>query len=177
MGNGGYLGSAIDDFTGQSRQSRNEGGSPDTFETEDFPTWNGDALSSGQWVDLAVYPVEAQTEYNVGYGTAAVESTVGRFFAAFEDGSGNAVSGQVRIKTRDANDGNVDTEISSISTARLNSNENDYTKQVAVPEVTNTPKVGEDSKIVVQFKLSSNSQGTSADQAASTMLFDATRFD
>jgi hypothetical protein len=172
------LGRGINRILGQSKRAESQGGSEFTIEAHNFDNTYGSNLQSGTWVDLAEYIVGAQTAYNVGYGVADIPDKVGRFYAHFEDGSSNVVSGQVRILTRDANDKNVDTEISGMSTSRLDSDANDWRKQVAVPEIERTPKVGEDSKIVIQFKLDPGSTGTTIDMSASgtQFLLDTTQY-
>lgn len=164
----------VEDITGQSKQSR--GGAFETFDEDDFDTFNGGNLQEGQYVDLAVYTVEAQTQYNVGFGKADRPENQGRFFAAFDDGAGAEVSGKVRIVTRTAQDKRPDTDVSGISTARLNTNVNDRRLQYPLPEIVDTPRVGEDSKIVLQFKLKPGSAGVAIDQAASTILLDVTEY-
>lgn len=171
---GNMFGSAVDSVTGQAKGSEN--GSLFTLETDDLDQTFGDNLTAGSWVDAAEFIVPAQTAYNVGYGVADNEATVGRFYANFEDGSSNEVKGQVRIITRNANDKAVETDISSLSTARLDSDISNYRQQVAVPEVLDTSKVGQDSKVVIQFKLKSGSSGTSIDFSASTMMLDLTEY-
>lgn len=168
------LGETLEDIQGKPNQS--QGGSPDTLEEQDFTSTFGSNLQAGEWVDAAVYTVEAQTQYNVGYGKADRPETMGRWYATFTDGAGNAVTGQCRILTRDANDENVDEEIAGVSTSRLDSDPNDFRKQKGTPEVLDTPKVGEDSKIILQFKLKSGSAGTSIDFGASDFMLDMTRY-
>ena len=164
----------IDSVTGKAEGS--EGGSQFTLETDDLDNKFGSNLSAGSWVDAAEFVVPAQTAYNVGYGVADNEATVGRFYSHFEDGSSNNVEGQVRIVTRNANDKAVETDISALSTARLDSDASDFRRQVAVPEVLDTNKVGQDSKVVIQFKLKSSSTGTSIDFGASTLMLDLTEY-
>jgi hypothetical protein len=164
----------IDEVTGKAKGSEN--GSQFTLEEGDWDNTFGDNLVAGQWVDAAEFIVPAQTQYNVGYGVAGNEATVGRFYSHFEDGSGNVTAGQVRIVTRDANDKNVETDISSLSTSRLDADATDYRTQVAVPEVLDTNRVGQDSKVVMQFKLKSGSTGTSIDFPASDQQLDLTEY-
>jgi len=176
IGDSGMLGSAIDDLTGQPRQSEREGGTRDTFEVQDFDTWYGDNLEAGAWVDLAEYVVEPQTAYRWGHGSAPVEETLGRMAAHFEDGAGNQVKGSVRLKTRNANDENADTEVAGIPTRKLDKLSASKRDKYAQPEVG--AKVGEESKLVVQFRLSSASAGTSIDETAdpSEVEMDVTRY-
>lgn len=163
----GNLGSAVDQITGKPKNSR--GGSYHDLEEQNFDNTFGSNLVAGSWKDAAEFIVSAQTEYNVGYGAADTESTVGRWFATLDDGAGNTVTGQCRIVTRNANDKAVETDISGVSTSRLN--KSNPTEQYKVPEVMDTNRVGEDSKIVFQFKLDSGSAGTSIDFTAAATEF------
>lgn len=168
------FGSAVNQISG--KPSGSDRGSQYTLEEQNFDNKFGSSLVAGSWKDAAEYIVPAQTAYNVGYGSADKESTVGRWYANFDDGGGNTVTGQARIVTRNANDKAVETDISAITTARLNANANDPRTQVAVPEILDTNKVGEDSKVVFQFKLDSNSTGTSIDFTASEFRLDLTEY-
>lgn len=168
------LSDPIDRLSGKPRGS--ERGSHFTLESDDFASTFGSNLEVDEWVDAAVFVVPAQTAYNVGFGTAENESTVGRWYASFDDGSGNTVSGQVRIVTRNARDKAVETDISSVSTSKIDADPNDYRTQYAVPEILDTNKVGEDSKVVLQFKLKSSSTGTSIDFSASDFELDLTEY-
>lgn len=163
------LQNAVDEITGKPAGS--ESGDHFTLEKDDFDRTES-ALTEGEFEDVAEYVVPAQTMYDVGYGSSQHEATVGRWYASFDDGNGNTVSGIVRVETRNARDKNVDTEISGVSTSRLDSDPSDYRTQYAVPQVTDTPPVGEDSKVVIKFKLKSGSTGTSIDWSA-----DATDFE
>lgn len=167
------LQNAVDEITG--KPSGSESGDHFTLEVDDFDRTES-ALTAGEFVDVAEFIVPAQTMYDVGYGSSQHQATVGRWFATFDDGAGNAVSGIVRIETRNARDKNVDTEISGVSTSRLDSDPTDYRTQYAVPQVTDTQPVGEDSKLVVKFKQKSGSAGTSIDWAASEFELDLTEF-
>jgi len=164
----------IDRMTGKPRGS--EAGSQFTLEADDFDNTFGSNLTAGSWVDAAEYIIPAQTQMNVGYGSSENPATVGRFYAAFEDDASNTTAGQVRIVTRNARDKAVETDISALSTARLNGDPNDYRTLQAVPEVLDTNRVGEDSKIVLQFKLNSGSTGTSIDFDASSFELDLTDY-
>lgn len=175
----GHLGGAINDVTGQSEKSKAAGGTRDTFDTARFTNFYGDNLVAGEWRTLAEYVVEPQTEYNVGFGSAPVDETVGRFYSQFKDGATTPqlVTGMVRITTTNSHDQNKDTEVSSIATQRLDTNAGDKTKQYAQPEVEDTDKVGPDSKIKVLFKLSASSAGTTIVEGNSTALYDMTRYE
>lgn len=171
------LGSAVDEISGQPKQS--SGGSHFILTVSDFDTTWGDNIEAGAWVDVAEFIVGAQTQYNVGYGASDRPATVGRWYAVFQDGSGNVVKGQVRIVTRNANDKAVETDISGLSTTRLGGDPDDYRTLQAVPEVLATNRVGEDSKVVLQFNLDASSAGTSIDFGATPTKFelDLTRYD
>lgn len=167
-------GSAVDQISGKPQGS--EMGSEYVLEEQNFDNTFGSNLSAGSWVDAAEFIVNAQTQYNVGYGSADKDATVGRWYANFEDGSSNAVVGQARIVTRNANDKAVETDISAVATSRLDTNANDPRQQYAVPEILDTNRVGEDSKIVLQFKLDSGSTGTSIDFSASEFQLSLTEY-
>lgn len=163
------LGGSVDSITGQPKGS--EGGSYDEIDEARFHNTFGNDLQAGVWRDLAEFVCGAQNQYNVGYASSENAQKVGRWYMVLADGAGNFVTGTARIKTRDSNDEGVDTEIRGIHTRRLDTVADDYTKQYAVEEQLNTPKVGEDSKIVLQFKLASSSTGTSVDfTAANTVV-------
>lgn len=175
---GGHLGGKIDDITGQEKQSKQEGGTKDTFDEDRFTAWYGDNLQAGEWRTLAEYVVEPQTAYNIGHGSAPVEETVGRFYSVFMDGSGSETVGMVRVQTSNSHDENTDTEVSAIASQRLsNGSIGNKREQYAIPENTNTDKVGTDSKIKVLFKLKESSSGTNISKSASTVLYDMTRYD
>jgi len=154
--------SSVDEITGQT----DERGRYAEIDADDWDNTFGSNLSSGVWRDLAEYVVEPQNQYNIGFAAASVPDRVGRWYMVLDDGNGNEVTGLARIKTRNSNDENVDTEVRAVHTRRLNTDANDFRKQYAVPESQNTPSVGEDSKIVLQFKLASGSTGTSVDFGA-----------
>jgi hypothetical protein len=167
-------GSAVDSISGKPEGSQM--GSEYVLEEQNFDNTFGSNLTAGSWVDAAEFIVPAQTRYNVGYGSADKSATVGRWYANFEDGSSNAVVGQARIVTRNANDKAVETDISAVATSRLDTNQSDPRTQYAVPEILDTNKVGEDSKVVLQFKLDSGSTGTSIDFSASTFQLSLTEY-
>lgn len=171
----GALGNATGGGGGGMRSSEQRRGVPSasvqegvaysTVEEGDFDNTFGDNLTAGVWVDLAEFVVGAQNAYNVGWGMAEFPDVVGRWFQALSDTNGNAVEGVARIKTRNSNDERVETEVRGIPTTRLDTDVSDYRKQQTLPENRSTAKVGEDSKIVLQFKLKSSSTGTSVDFA------------
>ena len=158
------LGNAVDNVTGQPSNS-GAGRFRDITE-DDFENTYGDNLQAGTWRTLAEYIVEAQNRYNVGFGVATVPDKVGRWYMVLDDGSGNLVTGEARLKTMNSNDEQVETEQRAVPTSRLNTDPNDFRKQFALPENQNTLSVGEDSKIVLQFRLNSSSAGTSVDFSA-----------
>lgn len=147
-------------------QSAKEGADYFDIQEGDFQNTFGNNLTAGVWSDLAEFVVGAQNAYNIGWGIADAPDVVGRWYMVLDDGAGNEVVGQARIKTRNSNDERVDTEIRGVPTSRLNTDPNDFRKQYAMPENRETDKVGEDSKAVLQFKLSSASAGTSVDFTA-----------
>lgn len=155
-----------------------EGVSYDQIEAEDFDNTFGSNLTAGVWVDAAEFVCDAQNAYNVGWGMAEFPEVVGRWFMVLDDGSGNAVTGVARIKTRNSNDEQVDTEVRGVPTSRLDTDVSDYRKQYALAEIRQTPKVGEDSKIVLQFKLASGSVGTTIDftAGATTVLIPVSNY-
>lgn len=178
--NDGMLGSAIDDMTGQPAESKAEGGTRDTFDKNRWTEKQGSNLVDGEWIPLLTYTVEAQTRYNVGHGSAPVEETVGRWASAFYDSTAAAyVEGSVRVITDNANGTNQDTEISSIQTRRLDKVGQDKRAQEAVPEATDTDKVGEESVIQILFKRDPNSAGQAIDwtDANTQTAYDMTRYD
>lgn len=159
----------VDEVTGQ-RNSGAEGRYAEISE-DDFQNTFGSDLQAGVWRDLAEFVVDAQNKYNVGYGSAGVPSTVGRWYMALYDptadaGAGAYVTGHARIKSRNSNDEGVETEVRSVHTRRLDTDPNTPSEQFAVPEIERTATVGEDSKVVLQFKLSEDSVGTAVDFAA-----------
>lgn len=171
LGLGGILGQAQQTLGQvQGKPEGSEGGRYAEIVAESFTgpqgtTW-GDNLSPGDWIDLAQFTVRAQNQYNVGFGTADIPSKVGRWAMHLDDGSGNQVKGIARIKTRNANQEGVDTEVRSIHTRRLNKIGASHREQFAVPEQLETDRVGEDSNVVLQFKLANTSTGTTVDFSA-----------
>lgn len=170
----GSLGNALDQVSGKPKGS--ERGSHYVLEEQNFTTTFGANLTAGSFQDAAEFVVPAQTRYNVGYGGSDAPATVGRWYANLEDGSGNAVTGQARIVTRNAQDKAVETDISAVATSRLDTSASDFRQQYAVPEIRDTNMVGEDSKVVLQFKLDSGSSGTSIDFTASTFQLSLTEY-
>lgn len=171
---GGYLGAGIDDFTGQSEKSKKEGGNRGRLTLDDMTILGANALVEGTWVDLAEYEVEPQTEYKWGYGTSAVSETVGRILGAFDDGAGNAVDVDLRLKTRNGNDENENTEVSNIGADELTDASAAKRDQYAQPETGR--KVTTHSKMVVQARLNPGSAGTSIDVPSSMLKTHVTRY-
>lgn len=163
------LTSSVDSITGQPKASGD--GRYAEISEGDFDNTFGSDLQAGVWRDLAEFVVDAQNKYNVGFGSADIPSTVGRWYMVLDDGAGNLVVGQARLKTRNSNDEQVETEVRSVHTRRLDTDPNTQSEQFAVPEVQKTDTVGEDSKVVLQFKLSGDSTGTAVDfTAANTVV-------
>lgn len=163
-----FGGDPIDRITGQPKQSG--GGTYAEITEESWDNTFGSNLVAGSWQDLAEFVVNAQNEYNVGFGSADVPAAVGRWYMVLDDGAGNEVTGLARIKTRNSNDERVDTEVKEVHTRRLNTAANDYRQQYAVGERRETDRVGEDSKVVLQFNLSPDSTGTSVDFTAAATV-------
>lgn len=170
----GQLSESVAQINGQPEGSA--GGRYEEIQEGDFDNTFGNNLTAGSWNTLAEFVVDAQNSYNVGFGKAEVESKVGRWYMVLDDGAGAEVVGEARIKTMNSNDENVDTEVKAVPTSRLNTDITDYRKQFAVGEQKSTAKVGEDSKIVLQFRLSSSSTGTSVDFPSSTIMLPATNY-
>lgn len=160
----GSISDPVDRLTGQSSQGRQ--GDYDEIDEDRWANTYGDDLQAGVWRDLAEFIADPQNEYNIGFGVSDVPARVGRWYMVLDDGAGNEVVGQARVKSRNSNDEAVETEIRGVPSRRLNSDPSDYRKQYAVPEVTNTDSIGEDSKFVLQFKLAGSSAGTSVDFTA-----------
>jgi len=165
---GGGTGGSVETRRGVPDASAGEGVSPDTIRAEDWDNTFGSNLQAGVYRDAAEFVIGAQNAYNIGFGKAEFPDVVGRWYQILDDGNGNQVVGLSRLKTRNSNDERVDTEVRAVEAATLNANANDYRTQFALPENRETPKVGEDSKIVFQFKLSPSSTGTSIDFGDST---------
>lgn len=177
---GGFLGGAIDDLTGQPAETAKGGGTQDTFDKNRWTSRYGSNLADGEFTLLLEYEVEAQTEYNVGHGSAPVEETVGRWASVFYDSTAGApVEGDIRVVTDNANGTDPDTLISSIQTGRLDRLNSDKRAKEAVPEKTGFRNVGEESKIKVLFRRSPDSTGKEVDWASGNTAteYDMTRWD
>lgn len=164
-------GSSEEARRGLPAASVEEGVDYDEIDSNRFTNTYGSNLTAGVWRDLAEFVADAQNAYNVGFGMQDYPERVGRWYMVLDDGAGNLVTGVARIKSRNSNDENVETEIRGVHTRRLNTVSDDYRRQFALEENRETNKVGEDSKIVLQFKLDGSSAGTSVDfTAAATVV-------
>lgn len=176
----GMLGSAINDMTGQPEQSEAAGGTRDTFDKERWTTRYGSNLEDGEFIILAEYEVEAQTSYQVGHGSAPVEETVGRWASRFYDSTEGAdVEGEIRVVTNNANGTDRDVLISGVHTRRLDKLDANKRAKEAVPEKNGYSRVGEESKIQIEFRRSPNSTGQAVDWTAAEtdVEYDMTRYD
>lgn len=167
-------GGGLADIMGQPAGS--ERGHIDTIDENSFDTWSA-ANTAGEWSDIGIYTVPFQTEESWGFGSAepGKSGNQGRIMVDLRDGSaapGVQLTGKVRLVQRNANDRNERT-VAEFNLKRLNDAGASRTEQQPLPEQVNNPKVGPQSKLVLQAQL----DGTAASQANSEVLIDTTVYE
>lgn len=168
LGVGG--GRANEQATGSER------GDHDTFTENRFSTFRGSNLVNGEFTELGVFVVPAQTGYVWGFGEpkSGKSDNQGRWYADPADGSGNTV-GRIRLRSRNAVDKGIE-DHGTRHTSELRQTLTDRRTWPFLPEA-NMPIVGEDSKMYVEFEYdSAASTGSSITTADSTFRIAVTEF-
>lgn len=105
---------------------------------------------AGQWVDVGTgFTVPAQTLARTGYGDQEHPDNQGVLYLYFEDTSAAETVGRVRIVQRNAQE-TRSLVIGEWNLASTHGSKTNRAMMIALPEQTQFPMVGEDSKIILQ---------------------------
>ena len=110
---------------------------------------------AGVWAVIGRYKVPAQQAYRFGFGSAAFPDNQGYLFVAiYDDTATNSAKeeGALRLVQRNAQ-GTLHLVVAEFRTEQLSGDVSDRSKQIALPEQTQFPLVGEDSYLELQVKL------------------------
>jgi len=111
------------------------------------------AVKPGAWVRVGEYAVPAQQMFHFGYGRADLFSNQGYLYGIFYDDTGVTaliVPGKVRLVQENAQ-GITKLTVYEARTEQLAGSAYDRQMMLALPEQTQFPWVGEDSKLVIEF--------------------------
>jgi len=112
------------------------------------------AVKAGVWATIGRFQVPAQQAYHFGFGSAAFPDNQGYLYMAiYDDTVTDSVveNGAVRLVQKNAN-GTVILTVAEFRTEQLRGSVSDRSQQIALPEQTQFPFVGEDSYLELQFK-------------------------
>jgi len=111
------------------------------------------AVKAGVYTTIGRFKVPAQQLYRFGFGSAAFPDNQGYLYiAVYDDTATNSVleEGSIRLVQRNAV-GTISLVVAEFRTEQLRGDTADRTKQIALPEQTQFPLVGEDSYLELQF--------------------------
>jgi len=111
------------------------------------------AVKAGVWATIGRFKIPAQQLYHFGYGSAAFPDNQGYMYMAIYDDTATdseLEEGAVRLVQRNAV-GTVSLVVAEFRTEQLRGDAADRNKQMALPEQTQFPLVGEDSYLELQF--------------------------
>lgn len=130
-------------------------------------------VTAGTYGTIGTFTVPAQQFATVGVGTLANEpENQGKVFMDLENTAGTDVDGVVRVVLANAQETGTITTVEE-RTERLSDNPTDQTKWIH--QVEYPVKVGEDSKIIIQFK-ADGSGLKYVDTAETTIFLDITLY-
>lgn len=118
--------------------------------------WNlaaGVLCPAGVWTVIGQYVVPAQQAYRFGFGSAQFPDNQGYIYLAVFDDTGatsEVENGTIRLVQRNAQ-GTVSLVVAEFRTEQLYGAVADRQMQIALPEQTQFPLVGEDSVLEIQF--------------------------
>ena len=105
---------------------------------------------AGQWVDInSGFTVPAQTLAHVGFGDSEHPDNQGYLYIYFEDTAAAETVGRVRLVQRNAQE-TVTFVVGEWNLANTHGSATNKAMMIALPEQTQFPLVGEDSKIILQ---------------------------
>tara|TARA_Y100000310_G_scaffold343319_1_gene450373 strand:+ start:108 stop:635 length:528 start_codon:yes stop_codon:yes gene_type:complete len=121
------------------------------FQTANVATDPDITLSTTEFKKLGTFTVGAQRLYHWGSGTAAEQQNQGYIYMANVDDQGTTFHGTVRFIQSNAQETQTIVVIEK-STRNLNGSQTVKDQQIPLPEQTQFPLVGEDSKLIVEMK-------------------------
>lgn len=124
-------------------------------------------VTAGTYTTIGTYTVGAQRAATVGQGSIQNDPVnQGKIFIDLEDGTAADLDGWVRVVLANANETRTEVVL-ELRTERLSENPTDDTKWFHQPEFP--LKVGEDSKILIQFK--ADGSGTKTVSATNSKIY------
>lgn len=141
-------GDVIDEVTGAPREGNEQKfrrylkGKNFANETDTFDAEPGDFKKIGEFV------VPAQERYRWGYGSAKHPTNQGYLYVEINDAEGNPIDGSIRIQQRDAQERELIT-VEELDLETLRGDPTDRDTLEPLPEQTDRPKVGRDSKLAL----------------------------
>lgn len=140
----------LGDVIGQPHSSAKANNFEKELKPKNFDTQDG-TLSGGRWNRLLTFIVPAQETYRWGYGSSKYPENQGYLYVNFVDqADGSKVQGVVRIAQTNAQELNTMT-VKEKQAEVLSGSKTDRTQMKALPEQVNKPRVGRDSKLIVDF--------------------------
>ena len=117
-----------------------------TLDKTDFDLAEGDTLDlkQGEKIKIGEFKVPPQQIYRWGYGHPDHEKTLGFIQAEINDEDGNTIKGTLRIEQSDANGDNTK-KPKQFAQSQLSGDGK------ALPELSEYPWVGQDSRMTVHF--------------------------
>lgn len=144
---------------------------PRTLNISDFTAANVACLAD-EWKDIGEYIVSAQNEISWGQGKETIPDTLGFVYINLMDDTVTTavqVEGLIRLVMKNANDAN-DKIVFEERTEMLRGSTTDKKLKIALPERANLPKVGPDSKLVVEIKVDAAQTIDLAPDSGSTVM-------
>lgn len=139
----------LGDVIGQPNQSARSNNFERELKPRNFDEVDG-TISGGRWNRLLTFVVPAQEQYRWGYGSSRHPENQGYIYVSFVDSDGNEVEGVVRVAQTNAQELNTIT-VKEKQAEVLSGSKTDRTKMKAFPEQVNKPRVGRDSKLIIDF--------------------------
>ena len=147
-----------------------------TLNINDFMSGNI-ACTAGEWQVLGENVVSAQNEISWGQGKETIPDTLGFVYIDLMDDTSTTavqVEGLVRLVQKNANDAG-DVIVFEERTEMLRGSTTDKKLKIALPEQVQVPRVGQDSKLVLEIKVdTTQTVDLTPDSGSTTVLLPVT---
>lgn len=145
-----------------------------SLKTGHFDSFGG-TMQANQWNRLAEFTVPAQERYRWGYGRAINPENQGHMYVYLQDGSSNEVIGSLRIGQTNAQE-TTKLVVYENESDTMHGSKSDRTQQQPLPEQVDKPKVGRDSKLILEFNPDADTPVT-IDEAQTDVILPVTTYE
>ena len=135
------------------------------------------ACNADEWQVLGEYVVPAQNQVSWGQGKETIPDTLGFVYLNLMDDTSTTavqVEGEIRLVQKNANDAGDDIVFEE-RTEMLRGSMSDKKLKIALPEQVQVPRVGQDSKLVLEIKVDTTATvDLTPDSGSTTVLLPVT---